>query len=135
VVLDGERVVAATSTVRLDFDFQHVDHTFRDVIQGGWLTSHQPAGEWPYGADMGVAPDYRRRGLGTALYAARQETVWRLGLKGQVTAGMIRDYGAVRDRMPAQEYLQAVVEGRVKDSTCRCSWRSDSNRARCLPTT
>jgi 4-aminobutyrate aminotransferase/(S)-3-amino-2-methylpropionate transaminase len=117
VVLDDERVVGATSTIRLEFDFQHVNHSFRDIIQGGWLTSHQPAGEWLYGADMSVAPEYRRRGLGTALYAARQETVWRLGLKGQVTAGMIRDYGAVRDRVPAQEYFQAVVEGRVKDST------------------
>src|ERR671937_632559 len=111
VVLDGERVVGATSTIRLEFDFEHVNHTFRDVIQGGWLTSHQPAGEWLYGADMSVAPEYRRRGLGTALYAARQETVWRLGLKGQVPDGMIRDYGAVKDRMSAEEYYKGVVAG------------------------
>src|SRR5262249_8689436 len=39
VVLDADRVVGATSTIRLDFDFQHVDHTFADVIEGGWLTS------------------------------------------------------------------------------------------------
>jgi 4-aminobutyrate aminotransferase / (S)-3-amino-2-methylpropionate transaminase / 5-aminovalerate transaminase len=117
VVLDGDRVVGATSTIRVQFDFHHADHTFADIIQGGWLTSHQPAGEWLYGADMGVAPDYRGRGLGTALYAARQETVWRLGLKGQVIAGMIRDYGAVKERMPAQEYYRGVVEGRIRDST------------------
>ena len=117
VVLDGDRVVAATSTIRLHFDFLHLDHTFGDIIQGGWLTSHQPAGRWLYGADIGVAPPYRGRGLGTALYAARQEAVWRFGLQGQVTAGMIRDYGTVSDRMSAEEYYQGVVDGRIKDST------------------
>src|SRR5205809_7820623 len=117
VVLDGDRVVAATSTVRLDFDFDHVNHTFADIIQGGWLTSHRPTGAWLYGADVGVDPAYRGRGIATALYAARQEVVWRLGLEGQVTAGMIRGYGDVKDRMTAEAYYQGVVAGRIKDPT------------------
>jgi len=117
VVLDGDVVVAATTTLRMDVDFDHVHHTFADIIQGGWLTSHQPDGEWLYGADVGVRPEYRGRGLATALYAARQETVWRFGLKGQVTAGMMRDYGAVKNRMTAQDYYRGVIEGRLKDST------------------
>ncbi|MGH9143945.1 MAG: aminotransferase class III-fold pyridoxal phosphate-dependent enzyme [Vicinamibacterales bacterium] len=117
IALDGDRVVGATTTLRLQFDFDHIDHTFADIIQGGWLTSHQPTGDWLYGADVGVDPGYRGRGLATALYAARQETVWRLGLKGQVTAGMIPGYGAVKDRMSAEDYYQGVVEGRIKDKT------------------
>jgi 4-aminobutyrate aminotransferase/(S)-3-amino-2-methylpropionate transaminase len=117
VVLDGDRVVGATTTLRLHFDFDHVTHTFADIIEGGWLTSHEPDGDWLYGADVGVDPAYRGRGLATALYAARQETVWRLRLKGQVTAGMIRDYGAVKDRISAPDYYQGVVDGRIKDST------------------
>src|SRR5205807_1125717 len=63
VVLDGDRVVGATTTLRLHFDFDHVDHTFADLIQGGWLTSHEPGGDWLYGADVGIDPSYRRRGL------------------------------------------------------------------------
>ncbi|HET6955070.1 MAG TPA: aminotransferase class III-fold pyridoxal phosphate-dependent enzyme, partial [Vicinamibacterales bacterium] len=117
VVIDGERVVGATTTLRLHFDFDHIDHTFADIIQGGWLTSHEPDGAWLYGADVGVNPDYRGRGLATALYAARQETVWRLGLKGQVTAGMIPGYGAIKDRMSAEDYYRDVVAGVVRDST------------------
>src|SRR5207249_7539996 len=115
VVLDGDRVVGATTTLRLHFDFDHVDHTFADLIQGGWLTSHEPGGDWLYGADVGIDPSYRRRGLATALYAARQETVWRLRLRGQVTAGMIRDYGAVKDRMSPDDYYRGVVERRLTD--------------------
>jgi len=117
VALDGDRVVGATSTLRLHVDFEHVDHTFADITQGGWLTSHEPAGDWLYGADLGVDPAYRGRGIATALYAARQETVWRLGLRGQVTAGMIAGYGAVKDRMAAQAYYDGVVSGHINDPT------------------
>jgi predicted N-acetyltransferase YhbS len=69
VALDGHRVVGATTTLRLHFDFEHVDHTFADVIRGGWLTSHEPDGDWLYGADIGIDPGFRNRGLGRALYA------------------------------------------------------------------
>ena len=117
VALDGEHVVGATATVRLNFDLQHVDHTFADIIQGGWLTSHQPDGTWLYGADVSVRPEYRGRGLATALYAARQEVVWRLKLKGQITAGMIPGYGALKQTMPAEKYYQDVLAGRIRDPT------------------
>src|SRR5262249_58579012 len=111
VALDGDRVVGATTTLRLHFDFDRVDHTFADLIQGGWLTSHQPDGDWLYGADVGIHPSYRRRGLATALYAARQETVWRLGLRGQVTAG-----GGWGHRAPHEPKSRG---GEIKDGRAR----------------
>lgn len=117
VGLDGERVVAATATIRLHVDFGHTAHTFEEIIQGGWLTSHEPDGDWLYGADLGVHPDYRGRGLAAALYAARQELVWALGLKGQVTAGMMSGFGAVKHRMTAEEYYDGLVSGRITDPT------------------
>jgi predicted N-acetyltransferase YhbS len=117
VALDGPTVVGATSTLRLNFDLNRVDHSFGDIIQGGWLTSHQPDGQWLYGADVSVRPEYRGRGLATALYAARQELVWRLHLKGQVTAGMIPGYGPVKNAMSAEAYYEAVLAGRIRDPT------------------
>ena len=117
VGLDGDRVVAATATIRLHFDFADRTHTFADIIQGGWLTSHEPDGDWLYGADIGVHPDYRGRGLAQALYAARQELVWSLGLQGQVTAGMMSGFGAVKHRMSAESYYEGLVSGRINDPT------------------
>jgi len=117
VVFDGDRVVGATTTLRLHFDLEHVDHTFADVIAGGWLTSHQPDGPWLYGADISTHPEYRGRGIASALYAARQELVWRLGLKGQITAGMIPGYGPLKASISAEEYYQRVVQGELTDPT------------------
>ena len=117
VVLDGDHVVGATSTIRYDFDFDHAGHTFAELLDGGWLGSHQPGGTWLYGMDVSVHPDYRGRGAGGALYAARQELVWRLGLRGQLTVGMMSGYGAVRDAMSAEEYFEGLRSGAINDPT------------------
>jgi GNAT superfamily N-acetyltransferase len=117
VALDGDKVVGMTSTIRLRFDFEHVEHKFADVIQGGWLTSHEPEGDWLYGADIGTHPAYRRRGIARGLYAARHETVRALALDGQVTVGMLRGYGPLREDMSAQEYYDSLLRGERNDPT------------------
>jgi len=117
VVVDGDRVVGATSTLRLHFDFEHVDHSFDEVIAGGWLTTHEPAGEWLYGADIGTHPDFRGRAIAAHLYAARQEVVWKLGLKGQVTAGMLPGYDKHRNQYSVPEYYERVAGREIFDPT------------------
>jgi GNAT superfamily N-acetyltransferase len=119
----GDDVIGATTTVRLNFDFEHVNHTFADIIQGGWLTSHQTDGEWLYGADISVQPEYRGRGIATALYAARQQLVWELRLKGQITVGMMPGYSQMKAKMSAQGYFEAVVSGTIKDPTLSMQMR------------
>jgi GNAT superfamily N-acetyltransferase len=117
VALDGSKVVGMTSTIRMRFDFGHVEHKFADVIQGGWLTSHEPDGDWLYGADIGTHPAYRRRGIARGLYAARHGTVRALGLEGQVTVGMLRGYGALKGEMSAREYYDSLLHGERTDPT------------------
>ena len=133
VALDGGRVAGGTSTCRLHFDFDHVGHTFDDIIQGGWLTAHEPDGDWLYGADISVHPDHRGRGLARGLYAARQDAVRRLGLKGQVTAGMMRGYGAVKDRMSAEEYYRGLRDGTGNDPTLSAQMKIGFELCRLLP--
>lgn len=113
----GDRVVGMTSTIRMDFDFAHPGHTFADVIAGGFLTSHQPTGAWLYGADLGVDPAYRRRGIARALYAARHALARRLGLAGQMTVGMPSGYGAVREHITAEQYYAELAGGTRTDPT------------------
>jgi GNAT superfamily N-acetyltransferase len=123
VVLDGDRVVGMTSTIRMKFDFEHPGHTFAEVIQGGWLTSHDPTGDWLYGADIGTHPSHRKRGIARALYAARHDVVRRLGLKGQVTVGMPSGYGARKNEMSAETYYEGLKSGAISDPTLSAQMR------------
>lgn len=121
-VLDGDRVVGMTSTIRLDLE-RAADHSFAEIIEGGWLTSHRPDGSWLYGADLGTHPDYRRRGIARSLYAARHDTVRRLGLGGQVTVGMPSGYGAVKHAIRAEDYYAELVSGARVDPTISAQLR------------
>jgi GNAT superfamily N-acetyltransferase len=117
VVKDGDKVIGMTTTMRSKFDFNHYHHTFKETIAGGWLTNHDPEGDWLYGLDIGVHPDYRGLGLARILYRARHEIARDLGLKGQITVGMMNGYGAVSDQMTGEQYYQELIEGKRKDPT------------------
>lgn len=110
--------VGGTSTVRMTVQFEQMpSHTFYQDIGGGWLTNHDPAGEWLYGADMMVHPEMRKRGISRQLYAARLALVKRLNLRGQIAAGMVAGYHQYADQMPVKEYVERVATGELTDPT------------------
>ena len=117
VVTDGDKVIGMTTTMRSNFDFRDYHHTFSETIAGGWLTNHDPQGEWLYGLDIGVDPAYRGQGLARLLYRARQDMAAQLGLRGQITVGMMSGYGAVKDELSGEEYYRQLVAGIRKDPT------------------
>ncbi|RMG82701.1 MAG: GNAT family N-acetyltransferase, partial [Chloroflexi bacterium] len=83
----------------------------------GWLTTHEPDGEWLYGADLMVHPNYRRRGVGSALYRARRELVKKLNLRGEIAGGMLPGYERYRDQMSIETYVELVAQGELTDPT------------------
>lgn len=117
VLLEDGIPVGMTTTMRSDFDPGDYRHTFSEISDGGWLGHHQPVGSWLYGLDMGIHPAYRGRGWSRLLYRARQQLVERLGLKGQVTVGMMNGYGRVADEVSGEAYYRQWLEGSRTDPT------------------
>ncbi len=116
--LDKEKVVGATTTMRYQYDPDHPQHhTFSEIMGGGWLTTHDPHGEWLYGIDVSVDPAYRKMGIAKALYRARQHLCRQLELKGQLTVGMLNGYDSVRSEMTIEEYYEKVKRGEIFDPT------------------
>ena len=109
------RPVAASTDFRTTVDFSHYQHRYIDAVGGNWLTHHEPHGDWLYGADIGVHPDFRGRGLSTLLYAVRQDLVRTLGLAGHVAGGLPRGYHRHRDTMAIEVYVARVVRGELDD--------------------
>ena len=127
VVTHAGRPVACSTDFRTTIDLDRIEHRYVDAVDHNWLGHHDPRGRWLYGADIGVLPEYRRRGLARLLYAARHALVRRLDLEGHVAGGLLRGYGAWKERLPVEEYVARVVAGRLVDPTLtaqlRCGFR------------
>lgn len=115
VVVDEDRVVGMTTTMRHHLTLE--DHTFLEISGNMLLSTHESDGDWLYGLDVGVHPDYRGRGLAKQLYRARQELCRQLGLKGQVTVGMPNGYLNYAHEMDLDTYFEALKAGQLTDPT------------------
>lgn len=116
-----EVVVGATTTFRTP-DFDHIRLPFEEGIS--WLKLHDPAGEWLYGADISVHPDYRRRGIASQLYAARAALVRRLNLRGEMAAGLLPGYHQHGAKLTIEQYVERVVSGELTDPTVSAQLRN-----------
>lgn len=115
-IIEG-RIVGLGSGFLIDFDFDDPQHTFQDIIDEGFYTHHDDDGDWYYGGDISVHPDFRRRGIGSKLYEARKNIVRTLNRKGIVAGGLIPDYADYKDELSPHEYANKVVNGELFDST------------------
>lgn len=111
------RPVACSTDFRTTVDFDNFEHRYIDAVDHNWLGNHNPNGDWLYGADIGVLPEYRRRGIGRMLYEARRGLIRRLNLKGHVAGGMLKGYGKHKNKMPVEEYVEKVKAGELFDPT------------------
>lgn len=112
---ETEQVVACSTDLRTHVDFSHYQHKYIEAVGGNWLTSHNPQGDWLYGADIGVHPEFRGFGLSTLLYTARQALVKELGLRGHVAGAMPKGYAPHQRDMPIEQYVARVVKGEMFD--------------------
>jgi len=113
----GEIVVGACSAIRTTFDFDHIQHKFTEITGDGWLTTHDPDGDWLYGIDMSVHPKFRRRRVATRLYTARENLTKRLNLRGELAGGMLPGYDRHRKKHTIESYVDAVAARKLNDPT------------------
>jgi GNAT superfamily N-acetyltransferase len=131
LIRDGNKVIAMTTTIRYHLSLEN--HTFLDISQGLWMTSHEPNGDWLYGMDVGVHPDYRGLGLAREIYRARQELCRRLHLKGQITVGMPNGYANLASKMSLEDYSDALIRGDIFDPTVSVQQKMGFRLIRLIP--
>lgn len=110
-VLDVEtgEVVGSSSDFCMNVNFAHYAHSYLEETGNNLFTTHNPRGEWLYGADIGIHPKARGQGLAKLLYGARHDLVRRLNLRGHVAGAMPKGYGAVAHEVPIEQYVQEVI--------------------------
>lgn len=115
VAESGGRIVGATSSMRCALTVAR--HSYLEISDNLWIGTHDPAGPWLYGLDIGVDPAFRGLGVARLLYRARHELVRRLGLAGQFTVGMLNGFELASGELTLVQYYEAVVAGHRNDPT------------------
>ncbi len=113
----GEIVGMASSLIVFWEDY-HMFTSWREFTASGTFLNHDPAlGRTLYGAEVMVAPERQGQGIGKLLYVARRKIAVRYGLTRIRAGARLRGYGQHADRMSAEQYVQAVVDGELADPT------------------
>jgi predicted amidohydrolase/GNAT superfamily N-acetyltransferase len=116
VILVDEKVVGYCATFRISEQIGLKPHTWTEITGNGYASRHDPNGDWLYGMEVCVDPDYRGYRLGQRLYNERKKLCQSLGLKGIVFAGRlptlakrIKKYGDV------EKYIDAIKSKQARD--------------------
>ncbi len=113
---DKGEVVAVALTMMVDSTLIKRHHTYHGLVGDGRFEKHDPEGDYLYGVEVFVDPDYRGMRLGRRLYDARKELCESLNLKGVVVGGRIPGYAKHAESMSPQEYIRRVQQRELYDA-------------------
>lgn len=112
--IDNSIVGYATALiVQLDDDSPW--YSYAEITGMGTFSTHNPAGDTLYGADIAVLPEWRGKGVAARLYTARKRILARFNLRRMVAGGRIPGYIEFAGRMTPEEYVHKVQDGQLSD--------------------
>ena len=116
VIVVNDRVVGYCATFRVSEKLGLKSHNWTEITGNGYASRHDPAGDWLYGMEVCVDPEYRGYRLGQRLYNERKKLCQSLGLKGIVFAGRLPSLAKrIKKYGTAEEYVEAVKSKKVRD--------------------
>ena len=116
VILVGEKVVGYCATFRISEGIGLKPHTWVEITGNGYASRHDPNGEWLYGMEVCVDPEYRGYRLGRRLYNERKKLCQSLGLKGIVFAGRLPTLAKrIKKFSSVEEYVEAIQSKKARD--------------------
>ncbi|MCW3073130.1 MAG: carbon-nitrogen hydrolase [Flaviaesturariibacter sp.] len=120
-----EKVVGCSLSIIVDYKNFGDDHTYQQVTGNYSFTTHTPKGDFLYGIDSFISPEYRGLRLGRRMYDARKELCEKLNLKGIVFGGRIPDYHKHAAELSPKEYIQKVKSKEIHDPTLNFQLSND----------
>lgn len=116
VVTVDEKVVAFCATFRIAGDIALKPHNWREITGNGYASRHDPRGDWLYGMEVCVDPDYRGYRLGERLYNERKRLCQDLGLKGIVFGGRLPSLSRRLKKFDSvAHYIEQVQAKKIRD--------------------
>lgn len=118
VVLLNDKIVGYSASILLPERTVLKKHNWYEITGSGFGSTHQADGDYLYGYETCVDPEFRGNKIGQRIYNARIELVRFLRLKGIVFGGRIPNFRRRRrDVKDVDDYVAKVLEKKIKDPT------------------
>lgn len=91
-------------------------HTYKEVTGNYTFSTHTKYGNFLYGIDVFVKPEFRGLRLGRRMYDYRKELCEKLNLKGILFGGRIPSYHKYAETMSPKEYIEKVRTKEIHDA-------------------
>lgn len=111
-----EEVVGYCATFIIKGDIALQPHTWSEITGHGFASRHDPEGDYLYGMEVYVDPEFRGLRIGQRFYNCRKTLCQEYDLKGIVFGGRIPGYSRKRTKVTSvEDYVKKVVEKKFRD--------------------
>lgn len=115
VAMRGKEIVGYAMALIVQLDDDSPWYSYAEITGNGTFSTHDPAGDTLYGADIAVHPDHRGEGIAGKLYEGRIGILRRFNLRRMVAGGRIPGYRRFAGRLSAEDYVARVERGELSD--------------------
>ncbi len=114
VEVSGE-LAGSLTCLRVSYDSKTPIHTWEDITNNGYISTHDEQGNALYVVDISIRPKFRKLGLGKVLMQSTYYLVIELGLDRLLGGGRMPGYKKYAKDLTADAYLKEVMSGHIKD--------------------
>ncbi|MBD3265332.1 GNAT family N-acetyltransferase [bacterium] len=116
IVTYNEQIVGYCSTFRISDYLALRPHTWNEITGGGYASRHDPDGDFLYGLEVVVDPEYRGWRIGQRLYNARKHLCRELKLRGIVFGGRLPGlFRRIRKVGTVENYVELIKQRKLRD--------------------
>jgi GNAT superfamily N-acetyltransferase len=119
IIEDGkEKVIGVGITMRTSYPPTAKPKTWLEMLGDYYkVKNHEENGDWLYGIDIAVLPEFQGNGVAGALYKARLGLVHTYDLKGWYAGCLPMGYHTYQDILTPHQYVAKVIRGELRDPT------------------
>lgn len=124
IAMHGEKVVGMGTGIFTNIDFDNMPPTENDLLEINGQSAFDPDGDYYYGSDFCVHPDYRGRRIGRGIYDRRKAVVVKHNKVGFAAAAVLPGYAEYKHTISVEAYLVKVIAGELFDPTLSMQMRN-----------
>ena len=131
-IYDG-KIVGHAATFIIEEKQALKPHTYKSITGNGYITKHNPDGDFLYGMEVCVDPDTRGLRIAQRLYNMRKKLCIDWELKGITFGGRMMNYHKhAKKGVTPEEYLEGVKKKKYRDPALGLQLRNDFEPIRIL---